>query len=154
MKLLSIDSSTKSTGYAVFEDGKLVTYKLLSFAEVNDTAARMRKMVGEIYNLIDAINPDLVVTEMTVVTRNAEVQRNLTIILGAIYGYCVSKDIRYCSLRPTEWRKLIDSGKKPRDREGLKIWSKKKVQELFGISLLSDDISDAILVGQAYLNKE
>lgn len=46
-------------------------------------------MLLEIFKIINETNPNTVVTEMTVVTRNAQTQRNLTMILGAIYGKCI-----------------------------------------------------------------
>jgi len=112
----------------------------------------MEQMISEIYRLIECYSPTVVVTEMTVVVRNPAVQRMLTMILGAVYGNCVVNDIDYYSLRPTEWRKLIDPGKKPKKRDELKEWSKQKVFELYGIDNVTDDVSDAILIGQAYVN--
>lgn len=40
-----------------------------------------------------------------------------------------------------------DDEKLPRKREELKIWSIDKASELFGVNDISDDISDAILIG-------
>ena len=73
-------------------------------------------------------------------------------LLGAVYGKCVADGITFDSLRPTEWRKLVDPGKKPRKRDELKKWSVDKVKELYGIDA-NDDIADAILIGVGYLNK-
>ena len=97
-------------------------------------------------------NPDIIVAEEMVVTRNAKTARNLTMVLGALLGKCLDNHIDWQTLRPTEWRKLIDSGKKPRKREELKEWSKQKVKDLFDIDNVSDDVSDAILIGMAYIN--
>lgn len=151
-KLLALDTSTSSTGWAYFENGKYVVSDVISIKNQKDTDLRMEQMISEIYRLIQCYSPTVVVTEMTVVVRNPAVQRMLTMILGAVYGNCVVKDIDYYSLRPTEWRKLIDSGKKPRKRDELKEWSKQKVYELYGIENVTDDVSDAILIGQAYIN--
>ena len=151
--LIAIDSSTTSTGYSVFIDNELVEYGCFELKHIKDTDKRMQKMLLKIFELIDVYSPKIIVTEMTVVTRNAKGQRNLTMILGAIYGYCIQKEIFYFSFRPSEWRKLITEDKKPRKRDELKIWSKNKVLELFNIKDINDDVSDAILVGQAYINK-
>lgn len=151
--LLAVDTSTKSTGFAVFVNGKLQDYDCLELKKIENTEKRIQKMINEIFGLMQEYKPDIVVTEMTVVVRNAQAQRNLTMILGAIYGYCIQNDIFYYSFRPTEWRKLVSDEKKPRKREELKLWSKHKAMELFGIPKVNDDISDAILVGQAYINK-
>ena len=74
-------------------------------------------------------------------------------IFGAVYSTCIRNGFDFQELRPTEWRKLIDPGKKPRKREELKEWSKQKVKELFGIENVNDDIADAILIGEAYCRK-
>lgn len=114
----------------------------------------MKEMVSQLYKIIETEKPDIIVTEMTVVTRNAQAQRNLTMILSAIYGYCVEKDIWYHSYRPTEWRSLIDTDRMPkgRKREEYKEWSISIIKEKYGIDA-NDDVCDAILIGQAYVNK-
>lgn len=89
---------------------------------------------------------------MTVVARNVQAQRLLTIILGAVYGWCVTNNIYFKMLRPSEWRALISKEKKGRDRHALKKWSIDTVKKLFNIDV-TDDESDAILIGQAYINK-
>lgn len=152
-KILALDSSTTSTGYSVFENDSLVSYGVIDLKSIENTEKRITKMINSIYALCTDVKPDVVVTELTVVVRNAQAQRNLTIILGAVFGFCCAHNIRYSSLRPTEWRKLISEEKKPRKREELKIWSKRKVEELFDVRKINDDISDAILLGLAYIRK-
>lgn len=112
-------------------------------------------MILNIYQLIEKEQPQIVVAEMTAVARNAQAQRNLTLILGAIKGKCLEKNIFFCLLRPSEWRKLVNisNEKLPRRREELKRWSLEKVKEEYKIEDINDDVSDAILIGQAYINK-
>ena len=121
----------------------------------------MSEMIRQIYNLIDCENPDIIVAEEMVVSRNAQGARMLTMILGAVCGYCIRAELddyseepqgpMFYTLRPTEWRKLVDPGKKPRKREERKTWSKTKVAEIFDIDGVDDDNeSDQILVGLAY----
>ena len=111
-------------------------------------------MVYEIITLIEREAPDVVVVEETVVTRNPQTQRMLSMILGAVFGCCVINNFKYYSLRPTQWRKLVrwDDEKLPRKRDELKLWSINKVAELYDIQDISDDISDAILIGKAFIN--
>lgn len=111
-------------------------------------------MVYEITALIEREAPDIVVIEETVVTRNPQTQRMLSMILGAVFGCCVINNFNYCSIRPTQWRKLVrrDDEKLPRKRDELKLWSINKVAELYDIQEIGDDISDAILIGQAFIN--
>ena len=147
--MLSLDTSTNSTGWALFVNGQYVENGCI---KIENDSNKMIAMIWRLFYLLDIKRPNIVVVEEMVVTRNAQVARNLTMILGAVLGKCLEMKIDYHSLRPTEWRKLIDSGKKPKKREELKKWSKQKVFDLFGIENISDDVSDAILIGQAYIN--
>lgn len=152
-RILSLDTSTKTSGYAVFKDGELFRYSSIDLSDIKDTDARFREMVSELYDLIDREHPSAVVIEEMVVPRNPQTQRMLMMILGAVYGKCIRLGIDYCPLRPTQWRKLVrrDDEKLPRKREELKEWSVKKAEELYGIEGIDDNVSDAILIGQAYL---
>ena len=154
-KLISLDTSTSSTGYAVYISGKLHRYDLIDFKRIKNTDERIKEMILKIYEIIETEKPQIIVAEMTVVTRNAQAQRNLTMILGAIQGKCLENNIFFSLLRPTEWRKLVNTEKEklPRKREELKQWSKQKVSDILGINDINDDISDAILIGQAYINR-
>lgn len=153
-KLISMDTSSNSTGVAIFIDGILSRHFLIDLKELKNTDERMSEMVKQIYEIIENEKPDIIVTEMTVVTRNAQAQRNLTMILGAIYGKCIAEDIWYTSFRPTEWRSLIDTDIKPkgRKREDYKNWSISVVREKYDIKA-NDDVCDSILIGRAYVNK-
>ena len=153
--ILGLDTSSTSTGWSLFVDNKYQKSGLIDLRKkYKETPERLKYMVVELQNLIDRYSPTTVVIETPVVARNPQTQRLLTTIYGAVYGKCVWDDIQFKDFRPTEWRKLIDSGKKPRKREELKEWSKQKVHTLFGIeNIINDDVSDAILIGQAYINK-
>ena len=154
-KLISMDTSSNMTGVAIFIDGVLSRHFLIDRKNIKNTDERIAAMIADIYKLLDEEKPDIVVTELTVVTRNAQAQRNLTMILGAIYGKCIEKNIWYHSFRPTEWRFLVDTNKKPsgRKRDDYKEWSMEVVNDLYGIHCLTDDVSDAILIGRGYVNK-
>ena len=154
-KLISMDTSSTSTGVAIFIDGVLSRHFLIETKSIKDTEIRIIEMISRLYEIIDFEKPDIIVTELTVVTRNAQAQRNLTMILGAIYGKCIENNIWYHSYRPTEWRSLIDTVKKPlgRKREDYKAWSLEVVKDIYDIECNTDDISDAILIGAAYVKK-
>ena len=89
MKVLSLDTSTTTTGYAVYTDGNLSHYSSIDKADIKDTAARLSEMVAGVFRLIEAEKPDAVAIEETVVPRNPQTQRMLTMILGAGYGKCL-----------------------------------------------------------------
>lgn len=149
--MLSFDTSTKHTGYAKYVNGELKDYGLLDFADI-PSARRTEEMVRAIYKLINKERPSIVVVELTVVERNAQTQRMLTTVIGAIYGKCLERNIFYHAFRPSEWRSLISSEQKPRKRKELKEWGWNWVKENMNIECKSDDVSDAIMIGKAYIN--
>ena len=156
MKLLSLDTSTKNSGFAVYLDGKLNRFSSIDLSHINDTWNRMNQMVSFLYGLIEEEQPDQIVIEQTAVARNPHTQRLLTMILGAVYGECVKLNISYYSLAPNEWRKAVKykDEKLPRKGEELKVWGIDMVKKLYGIDIINDNISDAILIGRAFLNRE
>ena len=152
-KLISFDTSSKSTGYCIYVDGALSRYGRFDQSRIILMTERLEPMVKSILELIETEKPNIVVVETTSVNRNAQTQRFLTMIIGAIYGKCVAEDIFYCGLRPQEWRSMISREPRPKKRDELKEWGKQKVKELYGLEIEIDDISDAILIGRAYINK-
>ena len=150
--MVSLDTSTNSTGFAVYDNGELSAHFVIE-SSGRTSEEKIRDMIRKIYNWLDYYTPKIIVIELTAVARNVKVQRNLTMILGAVLGYCINKNIyTFFTFRPTEWRSLVcGDTKPPKKREELKQWSKDKVKEIFKIELDSDDIADAILIGYAYI---
>lgn len=154
-KTISFDSSTQSTGYSIYINGEYKSNGLIDKKKIKDTQDRIHRMIKDIYDVIDSENPDIVIWEVPVmVNANPETQRTLDFICGSILGKCVSNDIFYYSFRPSEWRNVVkDNEKLPRKRDELKLWGKSKVEDLFGLSIDCDDVTDAILIGYAYMKK-
>lgn len=148
--MIALDTSTKDTGYSIWKNAKLSAYASINLDKCQNAEKRLDLMIQKIYELIDKEKPVIVVTELTVVSRNAQAQRTLTLLLGAIKGKCIADDIFYHSFRPTEWRSLV--GGKSGKREALKKWSIEEVNKRFNLEIYNDDISDSILIGQAYIN--
>lgn len=156
MKIISLDTSTTCTGWCVYENGEYSTSGCIDLKKSKlGTFERMDQMCLILLGYLDAERPDVVVAETTVVTRNAEAQRNLTMILGVIYGWCIKNGKKYAFLRPTEWRKYAknDDEKVPKKREELKAWSIARCKELFNKEV-KDDEADSILIGYAYTKME
>ena len=150
--LLSLDTSTTSTGCAVYENGKLIETKLIVGDKKISAEDRIRNILKNIFNYISEISPDIVVFETPSITRNAKTQRELCFVAGGVIGICTIKDIFYYEMRPSEWRKIVRSEDEvlPRKRVELKKWAIDKVKADFGIEV-GDDIADAVLMGKAYI---
>lgn len=154
MRFLSLDTSTSCTGYAIYDGTTLLSFGSFDLKHIKKSEDRFIEMIKKIYKLIDDVRPELICIEMTVVTRNAQAQRYLTKILGCVHGKCIINNIDYYEFRPTEWRKLVkhDDEKLPRKRDELKQWSIDYVKNEYGKIVDTDDESDAILIGRAYIN--
>ena len=151
-KMLSLDTSSSCTGYALYEAGILSESGSIN-AEGIDRESKLDSMCREIYRLLDAMDPGTVVIEMTVVERNAMTQRVLSEIVGAVRGWAIRHEAEFVEYRPNIWRKLITGDDPiPKGRTACKEWSKDTVHKMYGNSF-GDDECDAILIGQARINE-
>lgn len=69
-KLLSLDTSSSSTGWAYYENGKYIKSGVIDLKNIKDTSSRLKLMVEEIYKCIDYYSPTSIVIETPVVLRN------------------------------------------------------------------------------------
>ena len=134
----------------MYTNGELRNYGVLATKSKEPTDDMLLKLS----ELLNEYKPDIVVVENAVVVRNARVQRDLTMILGAIRFWCIQNGTCFYTLNPTEWRRLVKDTDEilPRTRQELKLWSVKKASEYLHKDISSNDVSDAILIGQAYIN--
>lgn len=160
MKILSLDCSTKSTGWSIFEESHLKEYGCITSSST-DLFKRIHKMVDEIDNLIKNNNISKLVMEEVrpdLGTTNLATHRALMWLQGAIammvHDSYPKVTIEY--LYPSEWRKVckIKTGRGIK-RDTVKQYDIQFVQDTFGVKV-NDDIADAIGIGYAYLhpNKE
>ena len=157
MKLLSLDISTHSTGWAIFEDGILKEYGCITSAST-DLIKRIHIItngVEEIFNKykIDKIIVEEVRPEMG--TQNIKTHRALLWCQASIAFLAHDKsklELEY--IYPSEWRKVcgIKTGSGVR-RDALKPKDIAFVKEKFNLDV-NDDIADAIGIGYAYITKQ
>ena len=153
-KMVSLDTSTTATGVALFESALLSDYKEIVTPDGVKKEDALNFMSIKILNYLEEIRPDIVVIEMTVVPTNAGTQRTLSELVGVVRAYCILNNAEFVRLRPTEWRKLVKDEDEiiPSGRENKKKWSKEKVRKKYNIDV-SDNVSDAILIGEARINQ-
>ena len=151
-RLLSLDTSTVHTGWAVFEAGVLSEHGVIDSAKEGDKEVRFQSMCLSLWKLLNTYRPGTVVIETTAVTRNAYIQRSLTEILGIVRMWTFLHKKEFVSYVPGQWRRLVSSIQIPKNRKDLKKWSMDTVKDIYSISA-SDDECDAILIGQARINE-
>ena len=158
MNILSLDASTKSTGYAIFEGTTLKTYGCITSSST-DLIKRIHKMVDEINVLLKEHKIDKIILEEVrpeTGVQNLKTHRALMWLQGAIaiMVHDIYPKVESIYMYPSEWRKSckIKTGRGV-VRETVKQHDIRFVQETFDITV-GDDIADAIGIGYAHLHPD
>jgi Holliday junction resolvasome RuvABC endonuclease subunit len=155
MNILSIDASSKSSGFAIFENNKL-TYHTCITASSKDVIARIKKMIEGLIEILKKYSIDKIILEEVRPEnglQNIQTHRVLMWLQAAI-AFTVHDNfpqIKIEYLYPSEWRSAcgIRTGKGIK-REELKLEDIRFVEEKFNIKV-NDDEADAIGIGYAYI---
>lgn len=158
MRILSLDASTKATGYAIFNDKKLENYGVIS-ASSTDVIKRINKIVSELEQILTKEKVDVVILEevrpdLGKIVKTYKALMYLQAAIAFLIHEKFSK-IKIEYMYPSSWRKIcgIKQGAGIK-REALKIKDIEFVNKLYSLNITSDDIADAIGIGYGYLNKE
>lgn len=147
--MLSLDTSTTSSGVALWINGQLTKHYYVCTSKTSD--CKERDMMKMLVQLIEQYEPDIVVCEDLNIVNNISVAKKLAALLGAIEGACILAGIHFDKMAATSWRKWVCGNvKPPRKRKEAKLWDIMRVQEIFRITPANDDEADAILIGEAY----
>lgn len=149
MKILSLDQSTTSTGWAYYIDGEYIESGTISKSG-GDTDHRIAEMGLAICVKIKEFKPDCVVIEDIQNQKGVKTVIQLARLQGCIMLYCQSKKVDFKFLHPTEWRKQLNFQQGPKvKRAELKEQSRNFVVNTLGLSIKSEDENEAICIGVA-----
>lgn len=141
MKILSLDLSTKSSGYAVFEDEVLVDYGVIKSTD-KDLLVRGNYMAEFVRLLCEKYGKfDLVGIEDLKIIHNQSVLVMLAQVQGMVLRELKNQDVKF--VFPTVWRKEFKLN-------GKRAEAKAKAIELcteLGYEVECDDDAEAILLG-------
>lgn len=155
MIILAIDASSKSSGWSVFENEKLIDYGCIT-ASSTDLIKRIQKMIEGFDNILEKYKINKILLEEvrpdTGFNSNTNVWKALTWLQAAIAFLVHEKysktEIEY--IYPSSWRSKIGirTGRGVK-RETLKEADIRYVKERFNIDV-NDDIADSICINCAY----
>ena len=150
-RLVTIDGSTQKSGVAYFCNGKYVEHCLLDFSKNKNMENRFESMSKEIWKRLDKYRPNIIYIEETYMANNPQTSKILTRLQGVVYAWCLNNDCEFNTIRPTQWRKLLNfqQGKNVK-REQLKNQSLQYVLENYRLEV-TDDESDAICIADAVI---
>ena len=166
--LLSLDTSSTKTGWAMFKNGIYKESGVLDWSYIKDnTEDRLQVMYIDIIQHIQKYEPDILVIEKDIVgsgkRQNMSTINTLVKLIGGIWAYCVQLNmdtsmnlptgefaVFYVEYTPSEWRSLV--GITARKRDDCKAASIKRVKDVYNLNV-DDNEADAINIGEAYINE-
>lgn len=157
MKILSLDLSTKSTGWAVFEDTQLIDSGCVTAAST-DVINRIQKIIKVLEKVSSDFNIETIVVEEV---RPEDASGNLhthkvLMWMQAALAFMIHDTMPKATIEytyPSEWRKAcgIRTGRGIK-RDALKNADIQFVKDVYN-KVVNDDEADAIGIGHAYVNK-
>lgn len=145
MKILSLDQSTKCTGYSIFDNDELLKYGTLEVNDNDELFYRMIEMTNQIKNLVELSKPDFVIFEDVQFQNNYKTFKILSQFQGMIIKLLFELNINFEIIEGSRWKSFNNiKGKK---REEQKINTIKMVKYIYDIDV-SEDIADAIGIGR------
>ena len=150
MRVVSMDQSTKLSGYAVFDDGKYVESGIIDMSKSKlETGERSFEMAKALWKVIKHYKPEHLVIEETQQQSNVKTVIILARLQGMILGYAEAHKVKTHILQPSKWRSTLQFSQGPKvKRAELKQQSIDYVKEHLGIDRTEDEC-EAIAEGIA-----
>lgn len=150
MRILSLDQSTRMSGFCCFENNQYIESGIIDMSKSKlETDKRSFEMAKEIWKIIKKYKPDALVIENVQQQSNPSTMIILARLAGMIIGYAEAHNVQVHILLPSQWRKVLgySQGAKVK-RQELKQQSINHVKEVYGLNL-SEDECEAICINEA-----
>lgn len=151
-KILALDQSSHTSGYAIFEEDKLIKCGHFTFDD-EDIGKRLYKIREYIDKLVDEYNINEVIFEdiqlQQNVANNVATFKTLAEVIGVISELFIEKDIKYSAVLATVWKSAL--GIKGRQRSDQKRNAQAFVATTYGLKPTQDE-ADAACIGTYLIN--
>ena len=143
MKLLALDQASRTSGFAIFEDGKLIKYGKFTFNDT-DFGIRLMKIRDKVKSLIDEFSIDKVVFEDIQLQDNVDTFKKLAEVFGVIFELVTELNIPHEAILASSWKSTlkIKGAQRPEQKKNAQLW----VVENYNIKPTQDEC-DAICIG-------
>lgn len=154
MNILSLDQALQTTGYAIFEDEKLIKWGTFSTNASYPIEERLYTIQQKLTELDQQYNIGYVFFEDTQKQVNLDTYKRLCYVQSVIMLWCRNRGgIHYNILSPSHWRKIlkdkykINWGRKREEQKQAALdWVRQEYNEKF-----TTDSADAVCIGRAGL---
>ena len=150
-RVLAFDQATINTGWALYEDGKLIGHGVIKIPEKYATIDRYSQVNQEVKRRVRDYVPDLVLLEDIQLQESGSGVVGITTfkILAELLGILTLSlhdlGINYEVIPPASWRAHV--GVKGRSRADKKKSGQLIVRQQYGLTIVNDE-ADAILLGR------
>ena len=151
MRILGLDTSTTSTGYAVLDNKRLISYGTIKTPKKADLLDKIIYIEEHIKQIIKAKEIEFIVIEDLAVTRSASTTK---VLAGLLYHLLVEfrkKELLVVQARPSEWRSVC--GIKGKCRKEFKQNAIQHIKNEYKIDVNNDE-ADAICIAEYGNNLE
>lgn len=150
MLIMSMDQSTRKSGWSVFEDGKYVCSGVVDKSKSElDTDERSFEMAKDLWKIIKKYKPQELVIENVQKQSSVSTVITLARLQGMIIGYAEAHGVKTHILLPSQWRKALSYSQGPKvKRAELKKQSLEYVKKNYGFEKCEDE-NEAIALNAA-----
>ena len=150
MKVISMEQSTRVSGWSYFEDGEYITSGVIDMSKSKlNTDERSFEMAKELWKVLKKYKPEHLILEDTQKQNNVKTVIVLARLQGMVIGYAEAHKVHTYILLPSQWRAALHFSQGPKvKREELKRQSLNYVKENFGLELIEDE-AEAVAIGAA-----
>ena len=154
MRALALDQASRTSGWAVFEDGKLVTFGKFTadFTDVGDRLYFIREKVKALindYDIDEVIFEDIQLQGN--VANNVATFKALAEVFGVLYELFVELKLPRTAVLASVWKSTL--GIKGKDRAAQKKAAQIWVENTYNVKPTQDEC-DAICIGAHYFNNK
>ena len=150
-RLLSLDQSSRTSGYAVFDNGQLIKYGKFTFDDA-DIGIRLNKIRNKVKELIEEYDINEVIMEdiqlQASTGNNVSTFKMLAEVFGVIYELLTELGIKNSAVLATVWKSTLKI--KGKNRVEQKRNAQAKIEEAFNLQPTQDE-ADAICIGLHHL---
>ena len=148
MKILALDQASRISGWAIFEDNKLIKYGKIDLKSDDDIGIRLFQLRDKVLKLIQENNIEKVILEDIYMdgqrVNNVQTFKILAEVFGVLYELCVELGIPVEAVLAGTWKSSLDIKGKTRPEQ--KRNAQQYVINTYGIKPTQDEC-DAICIG-------
>lgn len=152
-RLLSLDQSTRKTGWGCFEGSDLIAWGVIDKSDIINSDERIREMTAEVCKLMEHYSPASIVLEDV----QQQASPSTTIMLARLQGHimhaCDMRGVPFFTYKSTAWRKVLKFHQGAAKREELKAQAMEYIKKCYGLTL-GEDVCEALCIGLSHLKRK